>query len=156
MRRRDLLAMAAALAVIAACEDSHDAFIVHGYDPARDPRADLAMAVDRAQAENKNILLIVGGEWCIWCHMLQRYLDSNADVRDAFAASFVILKVNYSDDNKNAAFLGAYPRSTGYPDFFVLDPGGAFLAQQSTGDLEQGRGYNRARMMDFARRWRRA
>lgn len=140
-------------AALAACARAEDPYITHDYDPARDPRADLALAIERAQAQQKRILLIVGGEWCVWCHILEDYLEANADVGAAFAAAFVILKVNYSDDNKNEDFLGAYPESEGYPDFFILDSSGAFLAQQGTGELEEERSYNRDRMLAFARQW---
>lgn len=123
------------------------------YDPKRDPEADLKVAIEKAQAEKKRILLDVGGEWCIWCHLLDDYLAKNKDVGDAFAASFVIVKINWSPDNKNAAFLSKYPEIEGYPHFFVLNSSGKLLSNQSTSPLEQGEGYNRKRMLQFAKAW---
>src|SRR5262245_48860081 len=96
MRRRALLAASlAAVANACAKQPDHSAYVVHEYDPARDPNADLAAAVTRASAERKHILIIVGGEWCVWCHYLENYLQAHDDVRAAFAQSFVILKINY-------------------------------------------------------------
>ena len=37
-----------------------------GYDPKRDPAADLKTAMAEAQRGGKRILLEVGGEWCPW------------------------------------------------------------------------------------------
>lgn len=157
MRRRALLAAAAATLVAPACAEQgpdHSAYIVDDYDPARDSEADLALAVERASAENKRILMIVGGEWCVWCHYLEDFLQAEGDVRAAFAQSFVILKIDYSRAHPNREFLGQYPPSEGYPDFFILSPTGVFEAQQGTGELEEGRSYNRERMLAFARSWR--
>ncbi|HOY77730.1 MAG TPA: thioredoxin family protein [Hyphomonadaceae bacterium] len=124
------------------------------YDPKRDATSDLASAIKAAKASGKNVLLDVGGEWCSWCHILDNYLARNKEVGDAFAASFVILKINWSPDNKNAAFLAAYPAAAGYPHFYVLDANGKLLHSQDTAKLEQGEGYNKSHMLDFAKTWR--
>lgn len=129
-------------------------YVIQGYDPARDPSADLSLALERAREGNRKVLIVVGGDWCVWCDILDIYLTRNADVRAAFASSFVILKVNMSQENQNEAFLSRYPQSVGYPDFFILDARGRYLGQQDTADLEEGRSYNRDRMLAFASRWR--
>jgi hypothetical protein len=130
-------------------------FLVSAYDPARDPRADVAAATTRARAESKRILLMVGGEWCGWCHIMQRFIDADRTVFSAFAASFVGVKVNVSPENENEAFLSTYPEAPGYPFFIVLESDGSFLGVQDTGELEGVRTYSRARMLAFAQRWRR-
>lgn len=124
------------------------------YDPRADPYRDLERGIDRASAENKRVLLVVGGDWCVWCDILDRFLIANADVREAFAQAFVMIKVNWSRENENVAFLSGFPESYGYPDFFIVDADGRFLAQQRTDVLESGRDYDRDRMLAFARRWR--
>jgi thioredoxin-related protein len=155
MRRRTFIVAAFSLATCTRPPD-HSAYVVDRYDPSRDARADLAGAVARASAEHKRILIIVGGDWCAWCRVLEDFIQAHDDVRAELAAAFVILKVNYDLDHPNTAFLSAYPPSRGYPDFFILDSNGAFLAQQGTGEFEQGRGrgYNSERLIAFARRWR--
>jgi thiol:disulfide interchange protein len=129
-------------------------YVNEGYRPDADPDADLALAVRRAAAENKHILVVVGGDWCVWCHVLDRFLARDQEVHAAFAAAFVILKVNWSRENENAEFLSRYPESTAYPDFFILDAHGQFLAQQQTDVLERDRSYDRAQMIEFALLWR--
>ena len=130
-------------------------YIIQGYDAARDPAADLRLAIARAQQNDVRILLVVGGDWCAWCDILDLYIARTARVRDEFGQSFVILKVNMSRDNQNEAFLARFPQSVGYPDFFILESDGSYLGQQDTGALERGNGYDEARMIAFARRWRR-
>ncbi|MEZ5959768.1 MAG: thioredoxin family protein [Hyphomonadaceae bacterium] len=130
-------------------------YYIQDYDAARDPAADLSRVVERARQNNLRILLVVGGDWCAWCHILDDYIASNAIVREEFGHSFIILKVNMNQRNPNEAFLSRFPPSSGYPDFFVLDADGSFLAQQDTAELERGNGYNRNRMIAFARQWRR-
>jgi thiol:disulfide interchange protein len=125
-----------------------------GYYPESDSAADLDRVIARATADDKRILVVVGGDWCVWCHILDRFLADNADVRVAFADSFLILKVNWSRENKNDQFLGQYPEAVGYPDFLILESDGRFLEQQRTDLLESGRSYDRTRMLAFARRWR--
>ncbi len=129
-------------------------YINDSYNPRANPYRDLERALERAEAENKRVLIVVGGDWCGWCEILDSYLTRNADVRAAFEASFVMLKVNWSPANENAAFLSGFPRSRGYPDFFILDSNGTFLRQQDTGLLEHDDDYDRARMLAFAERWR--
>ncbi len=131
-------------------------YVNHGYDPAADPAADVARAAELATAQHKRILLVIGGEWCSWCTILDRFLGSNADVRAEFADSFVMVKVNWDPDHPNARFLGRFPVAPGYPDFIVLDSHGRYLAHQPTEELEQGYSYHHDRMVTFARAWRAA
>lgn len=130
-------------------------YVNGGYDPHANPYRDLERALDRAEAENKRVLIVVGGDWCGWCDVLDNFLMRHSDVRAAFEDSFVVLKVNMSRENENAAFLSGFPESAGYPDFFILDSNGAYLGRQRTDVLERGRDYDAARMLGFAQRWRR-
>ena len=125
------------------------------YDAGRDPAADVQAAVARARAENRAILLEVGGEWCVWCQILDRYLAANNGAHDAFAHAFVIVKVNQDQQSPGNPFLAPYPAPSGYPAFIVLDADGKFVAVQDTAALEKGRSYNQAKMIAFARTWTR-
>lgn len=125
-----------------------------GYDPARDPARDLEGVVKLAQQKGKRILLVVGGEWCGWCHILETYLKTNADVQTAWSSNFVTLKVNFSPQNENRSFLGRYPEILGYPHIFVLEKDGKFLHSQGTAELESGSSYSKEKMTQFIERWR--
>lgn len=127
------------------------------FDPARDPVADLAIAKAAAQRDGKRIMLDVGGEWCSWCHLLDAFLEGDAEIRSFRDANFVWMKVNYSEDNENAEFLAQFPQIKGYPHLFVLDAQGKLLHSQFTGELEadkgQPKGYNRERFLAFMKEW---
>ncbi len=127
------------------------------FDPARDPAADLETAKVEAQRGNKHIILDVGGEWCSWCHLMDQFVEGDAEIRRFRDANYVWMKVNYSEENENAAFLSQYPQVKGYPHLFVLDSDGSLLQSQFTGELEkaknEGKGYNRSKFMAFLKKW---
>lgn len=128
-------------------------YVVGVYDPGRDPALDLEAAIVRATVENRRILILVGGEWCIWCHILDDYVKSEKEIASELRASFLIVKVNFSQDNRNEAFLSKYPAVSGYPHMFVLDRSGALLHSQDTSELEDGRSYSRSAILGFLRKW---
>ncbi len=124
-----------------------------GYDPSADPFADLQAAQKVAAAEHKNILLKVGGNWCSWCRMMERFIGENKDLEKALDAAFVSIKVSYSDENKNERFLADYPPVPGYPHLFVLNASGELLHSQDTAELESGRGYSKEAFLDLIKTW---
>jgi thioredoxin-related protein len=125
-----------------------------GYDPSRDPAKDLAELVKQTSQDGRRILLVVGGEWCGWCHTLERYKKENAEIADLWNKHFATLKVNWSTENKNEKFLKQYPQIPGYPHIYVLDKDGKFLHSQGTADLEQGSSYSAEKMRAFLNKWK--
>ncbi len=123
------------------------------FDPARDAAADVATAVVQAKAQGKRVLVDVGGEWCSWCHILDRFIGANADVRTLRDNAYVWVKVNWSKENRNEALLSRWPRIVGYPHLFVLDGDGKLLHSQETGALESGKDYDRAKFIAFLKAW---
>ncbi len=148
-----LLLLASCLAVAALPRAAVAQDLPAKFDPARDPAKDVAAAATAARAQGKRVIVDVGGEWCSWCHLLDRFIDDNADVRAARDKGYVWVKVNWSKENKNEAFLSRWPKIEGYPHLFVLDGDGKLLHSQETGSLESGKGYDKARFMDFLRSW---
>ena len=80
-----------------------------GYDPARDPFADGREALRLARETGRMVLIEVGGDWCSWCHVLDRFLNQHAAISTTLHQRFVVLKVNVDDSNDNAGFLSAFP-----------------------------------------------
>ncbi len=141
-------------------EGAHDAAPAwsHNFDPARDPAADLKQALAAAKAENKRVLIDVGGDWCIWCKLLDAKFEQEADLRQLRDANFVVLKVHYDKKvNQNEAFLSQYPKAAGYPHLYVLDSSGKLLQSQDTSLLElpkeQGKGHDSAKIKAFLTEW---
>jgi thiol:disulfide interchange protein len=124
-----------------------------GYDPKRDPAADVKAAVHAAQGSGKRILLDVGGEWCVWCHVFEDLVAGDKEVGARLRDGFVVVKVNWSPENENTRFLSAYPPIPAYPHFFVLESNGTFLWSQSGGDLVKGTAYDRTKILAFLKKW---
>ena len=122
------------------------------FDPARDAARDLESALALAKTQGKRVIVDVGGEWCSWCHVLDRFIAANADVRDTLDAQFVWLKINFSKQNENAGVLRRWPKVAGYPHLFVLDASGVVVLSQDTELLEGGRTYDKRRFLDFLAR----
>ena len=123
------------------------------FDATRDAVKDFQAAKDEARRTGRRILVDVGGNWCSWCRLMDRWFTQNADLKKLRDESFVVLLVNYSPDNKNEALLSQFPKVEGYPHFFVLDAAGKVLQSQDTGQLEDGRGYSRPKMTAFLQAW---
>jgi thiol:disulfide interchange protein len=123
------------------------------FDPARDPAADLAKAVEQATAENKRIILDIGGEWCVWCRYMDRFFVLNNALNSLKEKNFVWVKVNMSEENDNKAFLSAYPEIAGYPHFFILDEKGKLLQSQSTDVLESDKTYSLHKFTALFKLW---
>ncbi|HQU82824.1 MAG TPA: thioredoxin family protein, partial [Pyrinomonadaceae bacterium] len=85
------------------------------FDPTRNASTDLQNAVTKATAENKRIILDIGGEWCVWCRIMDYYLIENKDLGKIVDENFVWLKINMSPENENKEFLAKYPEIQGYP-----------------------------------------
>jgi thiol:disulfide interchange protein len=116
------------------------------FDPKRDAAADIVAALAEARRSNRRVILDVGGEWCGWCHELDRYFVVHRDLKALRDKNYVWLKVNYSTENPNTAVLSPYPRIVGYPHLFVLE-------QDDTELLEEGPSYNYERMKGFLTKW---
>lgn len=124
-----------------------------GYDTTRDPAKDLKALVQQTKQDGRRIMLVVGGEWCGWCHALDRYFREHPQILAVREKHYVWLKVNYSPENKNTAVLSRYPAIPGYPHFFVLDQQGKLLQSQGTAVLEKGPSYDDDKMTEFLLKW---
>jgi hypothetical protein len=125
-----------------------------GYDPAVDPFEQVRSAQVRAQASHKLVLVMAGGEWCIWCHYLHAFLERNADIGHALEGTFVVVKAYFGEKNENDAFFSTLPKAAGYPHFWVLSADGTLLESQNTLPLENGdKSYDRRNFMAFVDQW---
>lgn len=86
--------------------------------------------------------------------MLDRFLNSNEQVRRQLHAHFVLLKVNVSEDNDNAGFLASLPPTMGYPHMFVSAADGSILHSQDTAEFLEDGHYSLARFLHFIEHWR--
>ena len=123
------------------------------FEPTRDAAKDVATAVAAAKAQGKRVMVDVGGEWCPWCHILDRFVAANADVKALVDAKYVWVKVNFSKENKNEALLARWPAVKGYPHLFVLDGEGKLVQSQNTDVLEAQESYDKPKFVAFLKQY---
>lgn len=141
--------MISTISLSAQTEDSREKF-----DPVRNPFEDLKSAVGVTTESNKRIILDVGGEWCIWCHRIDAFMHNTEEIKTLLEENYVVVKINFSKENKNEKFLSQYPAIEGYPHFFILDNDGKLLHSQNTGELEKDKDYDKEKFLEFLNRWK--
>lgn len=149
MRKRLLIAGLAALSFAPAWAFHR---LPEKFEPGRDAAADVQQALMLAQAQRKLVFVDVGGEWCSWCHIFDRFVASHSQVQKLLGERYVLVKVNYSPQQRNEHLLWRFPKAKGYPHFYVLDATGRVLASQASAELEAGDDYDEAKVVAFLSR----
>ena len=129
------------------------------YDVKADGAALVTAALAEAGATNKNVLLMFGANWCVWCHRLHTTFSTNEKVAAALARDFVVVMIDVNTrhgEKRNAAINERYgnPIQHGLPVLVVLDAQDRPLTTQETGALEDGAsGHDPAKLLAFLARW---
>ena len=125
------------------------------YDPEADASEELRSAVQQAAASGKHVLLQVGGNWCRWCVKLDSLMKRDARIDSILSADFVLLRLNYSKENRNLEVLGRLgnPQRFGFPVLLVLDGKGGVLHVQDSALLESGDGHDPEKVLRFLSSW---
>ncbi len=125
------------------------------YNPRADAAADIQQAVAVAKKENKHVLIQAGGNWCVWCLRFNKFTIEDPQIDSMIKANFVVYHLNYSKENKNESVFAklGFPQRFGFPVFIILDQNGKNLHIQNSAYLEQGKGYNKEKVMEFLQQW---
>ena len=125
------------------------------YDPSANAKVDIANALKKADSERKHVLIQIGGNWCGWCILLDKKLNSNDTLKNTLLNNFVVYHLNYSSENTNADILASldFPQRFGFPVLIVLDSKGKRLHTQNTSYLEEGKGHNTKKVLAFLNNW---
>ena len=123
------------------------------YDSKRDPFADGRAAIALATKTNRRILIEVGGDWCKWCHILDKFIQSDVEIKEALERTFVVLKVNVSDENSNEKFLSAFPKALGYPHMYITESDGRVVHSQDTAKFLVNLKYSKRKFLAFLKDW---
>lgn len=125
------------------------------YDPKADAQKEINNAVAQAKKEHKNVLLQVGGNWCIWCTRFHNFVTANDTLKELQQKNYITLHVNYSPENKNEKVLAglAFPQRFGFPVFVILDENGNRIHTQNSSYLEEDKGYNAQKVATFFEQW---
>lgn len=128
------------------------------YDTQADGQQLIDTALSQAKAHQKNVLLVFGANWCIWCHRLHDTFTHNAKVAAELKHNYIVVPIDVNTrhgQKRNAAVIARYgnPIRFGLPVLVVLDASGKQLATQETGALEDGAAHSPAKIMTFLQVW---
>lgn len=127
-----------------------------GYDRDADPFEQYRQAIEEATDQEKLVLIVAGGDWCRWCHVLNRFISNNEDIEAKLNETFVVMKVYVGPGNFNELFFSQLPEAYGAPHFWIVSPEREVLASQSTAKLERGKNtYDKASFLAFIDQWKR-
>ncbi len=127
------------------------------YHPEENAEEKIAELVKQAQAENKNIIIQAGGNWCIWCLRFNQYAQTTPELKEILDKNYLYYHLNYSPENKNEKVFAKYGdpgKQFGYPVFIVLDKNGKQIHTQDSAVLEQDKGYSLEKVKDFFNKYR--
>ena len=134
------------------------------YDETVDQNVQIDNALKEARAAGKFVICQVGGNWCPWCLRFADFITKDAEISKLVGDNFVYIHVDYTpksfkDDSARKARsekmmkrLGN-PGRFGYPVFVVLDAKGKVLHIQDSSFLEEGQGYDKAKVLRFFKNW---
>ena len=132
------------------------------YDEQVNPLEQIDQAVARAASEGKFVICQVGGNWCPWCLRFADFITNDSTINKMIEDNYVYIHVNYRPNTKDEAkkALGKQmlkrlgnPARFGFPVFVVLDSEGNVIHIQDSVFLEEGKGYNKDRTIQFFKNW---
>jgi len=128
------------------------------YNPTANAKEDISKAIQKAKDEGKHVFIQIGGNWCPWCLLFHAFINDDAEIKKMIEDNYVFTLLNYSQENKNIELLTKYnnPGRMGYPVFLILNGNGDLIHTQDSGLLEEGKGYNKTKVMTFLKNWTRA
>ncbi|MES2330608.1 MAG: thioredoxin family protein [Bacteroidota bacterium] len=126
------------------------------YHPLENAKKEIAAAVAKAKQEKKHVLIQAGGNWCSWCIEFNRFTTTDKQMDSAINADYVVYHLNYSPQVKNFEIFKQYgfPNRFGFPVFLILDGNGKLIHTQNSSYLEEGKSYNKKKIMGFFSEWR--
>ena len=125
------------------------------YNPEADVAADIRQGLVQAKAENKQLFLQIGGNWCPWCIKFHKMVHEDMQLDSILTTNYEVVNVNYSNENDNHEFLATlgYPQRFGFPVFVILDEKGNVIHIQDSWYLEQDKSYSREKVEHFFQMW---
>jgi thioredoxin-related protein len=129
------------------------------YDETADPMKQISKAVQDAGKDGRFVICQVGGNWCRWCLMFAEFITTDEEIKALIDKNFEYIHVNYDprkpkDETalKMLERLGN-PERFGFPVLVVLDSKGKVIHTQDSSFLEEGNGYDKAKVMRFFTNW---
>jgi thioredoxin-related protein len=125
------------------------------YSVTANAEKEIAAAVKQAKAEKKLVLIQAGGNWCSWCLLFEKTVKNDLQLDSAIKANYIVYHLNFSKENQNESVFAKYsfPQRFGFPVFLIIDQNGKLLHTQNSSYLEEGKGYNKNKVLGFFSDW---
>ena len=133
------------------------------YNEDINPNEQIDKALAKAKTEGKFVVCQVGGNWCPWCLLFADFISKDSTITQLIEDNFVYIHVNYNPRQSGDAAKAQQasnmlkrlgnPARFGYPVFVILDEKGKVIHIQDSSFLEEGKGYNRDKVLRFFRNW---
>jgi thiol-disulfide isomerase/thioredoxin len=142
--------------VLVACSGASRGPTAAGKAPIYEEGVDFDARVDAALTESardgRHVLLMIGGNWCGWCHALHELFERDPKIKARLAESYRLVMI---DNRTGASVIDRFAiELPSVPFLTVLDASGKVLVRQETGALEDGPKHDPARVLAFLERWK--
>ena len=111
------------------------------YNPEANAKKEIEVVVKQAKESGKNVLVQIGGNWCIWCARFNDFVTKDKSLDSLMNVNYIVYHLNYSKENTNSDLLKKYqfPQRFGFPVFIILDGKGDLVHTQTSWYLESGK-----------------
>ena len=128
------------------------------YNEQINPLEQIDQAIVQAREEGKFVICQVGGNWCPWCLRFAEFITNDSTIATVIEQNFVFIHVNYHPRKAGEVGKALMKRLNnagrfGFPVFVVLDEQGNILHIQDSSFLEEGKGYNKEKVLRFFQNW---
>jgi thiol:disulfide interchange protein len=120
------------------------------YDESADGSKQIADALLVAKRDNKFVLLQFGANWCIWCHRLHQFFETDKAVSRKLRSDFVVVLVDVNYGH-NASVVSQYCQvaHSGIPAIAVLGSDGKLIGSTSSADFAENDHYSSKKILVF-------
>ena len=120
------------------------------YDESADAPTQVAQALAKAKADNKQLMIVFGANWCGDCKMLDGEFKKPA-LKALLDKNYVIVKVDVNRFNKNLDVVKPYGEviKKGIPSIVIATPTNQLVYATNGGELADARKMGEAGVVSF-------
>ncbi len=120
------------------------------YDESADAQVQVSQALAKAKADNKQLMIVFGANWCGDCKMLDGELKKPA-LKALLDANYIIVKVDVNRFNKNLDVVKPYGEviKKGIPSIVIATPDNKLVYATNGGELADARKMGEAGVASF-------
>jgi thiol-disulfide isomerase/thioredoxin len=126
-----------------------------GYDPKRDPNADIAAALAKSKADGHPVLLDFGADWCPDCVVLEKTFRT--PTVQPVIANFHVVAIDVGRFDRHLEVARRYHlrlETSGIPALVVLSRTGKIRTTTNDGSFANARTMTGKQVAAFLKRWR--